>query len=110
MWLVMDPAGPPCVNQCNIRCILDYMLNIIINIDFNYIHLATPTNLGVKRYRPNQGTRGLCSTATMAVAWRSNAQQAGSQDLATVAGSEVRPSLRGWFSGTGGAGWFWGEN
>ena len=46
----------------------------------------------------------------MAVAWRSNAQQAGSQDLATVAGSEVRPSLRGWFSGTGGAGWFWGEN
>eukprot|EP01047_Picozoa_sp_COSAG01_P008697 COSAG01_NODE_345_length_18538_cov_64.139433_12_plen_432_part_00 len=31
-----------------IRCILDYMLNIIINIDFDYIHLATPTNLGVK--------------------------------------------------------------
>eukprot|EP01047_Picozoa_sp_COSAG01_P029130 COSAG01_NODE_1988_length_8706_cov_16.749506_15_plen_290_part_00 len=28
MWPVMDPAGPPCVNQCNIRCILDYMLNI----------------------------------------------------------------------------------
>ena len=48
MWPVMDPAGPPCVNQCNIRCILDYMLNIIIDIDFDYIHLATPTNLGVK--------------------------------------------------------------
>ena len=48
MWPVMGPAGPPCVNQCNIRCILDYMLNIIINIGFNHIHLATPTNLGVK--------------------------------------------------------------
>ena len=48
MWPVMDPAGPPCVNQCNIRCILDYMLNIIINIDFNHIHLVTPINLGVK--------------------------------------------------------------
>ena len=48
MWPVMDPAGPPCVNQCDIRCILDYMLNIIIDIDFDYIHLATPTNLGVK--------------------------------------------------------------
>ena len=48
MWPVMDPAGPPCVNQCNIRCILDYMLNIIIDIDFDYTHLATPTNLGVK--------------------------------------------------------------
>jgi hypothetical protein len=50
----------------------------------------------------------LAAAVAMAVVWRSNAQHAGSQDLATVARSEVRPSLRGWFSGTGGAGWFWG--
>eukprot|EP01047_Picozoa_sp_COSAG01_P004782 COSAG01_NODE_159_length_23702_cov_119.507585_17_plen_76_part_00 len=51
----------------------------------------------------------LAVVVAMAVG-RSNAQQAGSQDLATVAGSEVRPSLQGWFSGTSSAGWFWGEN
>ena len=56
-----------------------------------------------------RATAWLAVVVAMAVAWRSNAQQAGSQDLATVAGSEVRPSLPGWFSGTSGAGWFLGE-
>ena len=67
---------------------------------------VTSSRLRTIWYQP----RTLAVAVAMAVAWRSNAQQAGSQDLATVAGSEVRPSLRGWFSGTGGAGWFWGEN
>ena len=34
------------------------MLNIIINIDFNYIHLATPTNLGVKGIVQIKGLEG----------------------------------------------------
>ena len=54
----MGPAGPPRVNQCNIRCILDYMLNIIINIDFDHIYLATPTNLGVKGIVQIKGLEG----------------------------------------------------
>ena len=78
------------------------------------LHEGTSTAPGTLLYTgPEVVMILLCAyslSVAMAVAWRSNAQQAGSQDLATVAGSEVRPSLRGWFSGTGGAGWFWGEN
>ena len=40
------------------------MLNIIINIDFDYIHLATPTNLGVKGIVQIKELEGYAQTAT----------------------------------------------